>query len=128
MIFEEVGYDAQFTLFERVAHMAGSPPAVIDAADLEASPADVVNAYCLAMEIPFIPSALQWSRSVPDQLSSGDPWHADLFTTTGFERSVEVFDRELHSHPRYEEFCERSMPFYEAMKACRIAPAPLVEP
>ena len=127
MIFEEAGYDAQFALFERVAQMIGSPPAVIDAADLEENPVGVVKAYCGTMGIPFIPSAFQWGRSVPQQLSSGDPWHADLFTTIGFERSVETFDRELRNHPRYEEFCERSMPFYEAMRAGRIAASPVVD-
>jgi hypothetical protein len=120
MVFEEVGYDAQYMLFEAVAQMKGSPPAVIDAADLEADPDAVVGEYCAAMDIPFMPQALQWRRAVPDQLEAGDPWHVDLYTTKGFERGVESFDPDLREHPRYEEYCERSMPFYEAMRVHRI--------
>jgi hypothetical protein len=127
MIFEEVGYDAQFALFEKVAQMTGSSPAVIDAADLEEGLAAVVAAYCKAMGIPFIPTAMEWSRSVPDQFSADDPWHADLYNTTGFERSLETFDAELSRHPRYQEYCERSVPFYEAMRAHRIVAPPVVD-
>ncbi len=123
MVFEEVGYDAQFALFEKVSEMAGAVPAVIDAADLEGDPAGIVRAYCDAVGIEFIESALSWEPSVPSLLTDGDPWHVDLFTTTGFERSVERFDPVLRSHPRYGEFVERSMPFYQAMYEHRIGPS-----
>ena len=124
MVFEEVGYDAQFVLFDKVSQLMGTAPTVIDAADLEEDPARVINLYCEAMGIPFIASALRWDNSVPDQLTEGDQWHADLFATTGFERRVESFDPELSNHPRFSEFCERSMPFYEAMREHRIGRSP----
>ena len=120
MIFEEVGYDAQFALFEVVSQMTGAAPPVIDAADLEEDPEMIVQAYCDAMRIPFVSSALRWGSAVPSQLSEGDPWHADLFATTGFERRVETFSPDLARHPKYTEYCERSMPFYQAMREHRI--------
>ncbi|MCL1598512.1 MAG: hypothetical protein M3094_04970, partial [Actinomycetia bacterium] len=92
MVFEEVGYDAQFALFERVGELTGAPPVVIDAADLEDDPAGVVRTYCVAMGIEFIGSALSWDASVPALLTDGDPWHTDLYGTTGFEHAVESFD------------------------------------
>ncbi len=116
MVFEEVGYDAQLALFEKVAEMAGAVPVVVDAGDLEDDPPGIVRAYCDAVGIEFIESALSWEPSVPTLLTDGDPWHTDLFSTTGFQRSVESFDSKLREHPRYEEFVERSMPFYEAMR------------
>lgn len=57
MEFEEVGYDAQFALFERVAEMTGRPPVVVDAADLESDPEATVAAFCSAVAIPFVPTA-----------------------------------------------------------------------
>ncbi len=63
MIFEEVGYDAQFALFEVVSQMTGAAPPVIDAADLEEDPEMIVQAYCDAMRIPFVSSALRWGSS-----------------------------------------------------------------
>ena len=120
MVFEEVGYDAQYALFEKVSRMTDAAPPVIDAADLEEDPAGVIGSYCAAMGIPFMASALRWSTAVPSQLSEGDPWHADLFATTGFERRVESFSPELREHPRYAEYCERSIPFYAAMLHHRI--------
>ena len=120
MVFEEVGYDAQFALFQEVSRITNSVPPVIDAADLEHDPATIVEAFCAAMGIPFIRRALRWRLAVPNQFEEGDPWHADLYATTGFERAVESFDPELRAHPRYEEYWERSMPCYEAMRAHRI--------
>ncbi len=122
MVFEEVGYDAQVALFEKVTAMTGETPAVIDAADLEADPEGTVRAYCDAVGIPFVASALHWEATVPDMLTAGDPWHADLFTTTGFARNVETFDPQLRAHPRYREFVERSVPYYERLRAHRLTP------
>ncbi len=122
MVFEEVGYDAQFALFEKVRELTGSDPVVIDAADLEADPEGIVRAYCDAMDIPFIASSLRWGATVPSQLTAGDPWHVDLFGTTGFGTAVESFDAALRNHPRFDEYRERSLPFYEAMHAHRIYP------
>jgi hypothetical protein len=123
MTFEEVGYDAQFALFEKVRHATGKTPVVIDAADLERNPAGIVRAYCNAMRISFIPAALRWEAAVPPHLDDGDPWHQDLVGTTGFRRDVETFDPELRTHPRFAEYLERSLPYYEAMRAERIGPA-----
>ncbi len=124
MIFEEVGYDAQLALFETVERMTGAPPVVIDAADLEDDPAGIVRTYCGAMGIPFIEEALHWEPSVPGMLTEGDPWHEDLFGTSGFERSVETIDDGLYRHRNYAEFVERSLPFYEALRAHAVGPTP----
>jgi Sulfotransferase domain len=123
MVFEEVGYDAQLALFEKVSRMTGKTPVVIDAGDLEEDPEGIVRLYCDAMEIPFIESALHWEPSVPHLLTEGDPWHLDLFGTTGFEKTVETFDPERTDHPQHREFVERSMPFYEVMREHRIRPS-----
>jgi hypothetical protein len=120
MVFEEIGYDAQFALFEKVREMTGTDPVVIDAADLEANPEGVVRGYCSAMGIPYMASSLRWGETIPPQLSDGDPWHVDLFGTTGFETAVESFAPGLRDHPRFDEYCERSMPFYAAMRVHRI--------
>jgi hypothetical protein len=122
MVFEEVGYDAQFALFEKVNRTTGEIPVVVDAGDLEEDPGGVVRTHCDAVGIPFIEAALHWKPSVAAQLTEDDPWHQDLFTTTGFERQVETFDADLARHPRYVEFVERSVPFYEAMHEHRIGP------
>ncbi len=122
MTFEEVGYDAQFALFEKVREMTGADPAVIDAADLENDAEGTIRAYCSAMGIPFIPSALRWDATVPTYLTQDDPWHTDLFGTTGFASIVESFDPRLRSHPKFAEYLERSMPFYDAMAGHRITP------
>jgi len=123
MVFEEVGYDALLALFEKVREMTGSVPVVIDAADLEADPAGIVGAYCTAMGIPFIPSALSWDPTIPPQLADGDPWHTDLSDSSGFGRDMETFDPQLRKHPRFDEYRARSMPFYEAMHAHRLQSA-----
>jgi hypothetical protein len=122
MVFEEVGYDAQFAVFDKVREMTGETPVVIDAADLETDPDGIVQAYCDAMGIPYMASALRWKPTVPPMYSADDPWHADVFTTTGFEQNVEAVAPDVRAHPRFEEYRDRSMPFYEAMHAHLIQP------
>jgi len=120
MEFEEVGYDAQFALFETVRRATGETPVVIDAADLERDPDGVVRSYCDAVQIPFLPSSLHGTASAPAHLDDTDPWHQDLLGTTGFERNIETFDPGLRSHPRFVEYLERAMPYYESMRVHRI--------
>ena len=124
MEFEEVGDDAQFALFETVRRVSGETPVVVDAADLERDPDGIIRGYCDAVGIPFIPSALHWPPSIPAHLNHDDPWHQDLLGTTGFERNIEAFDPGLRSHPRFAEYLERSMVYYEAMREHRIGQLP----
>lgn len=124
MIFEEVGYDAQYQVFLNVADMIGRAPPLIDAYDLENNPKGIIKAYCDAVKIPFIPDSLKWEPDVPEDLKNGEKtWHRQVVESTGFHKRLERFDPELKENPRFKEFYEASLPFYEAMYKYRIQAA-----
>ena len=124
MIFEEVGYDAQYQVFLNVADMMGKPPILIDAYDLENNPVGIIKAYCNAINIPFIPESLNWEPGIPDQFKKGQKtWHVDVVKSTGFHKRVEKFDPELKENPIYKKYYEASLPFYQAMYKYRIQAA-----
>ena len=120
---EEIGYEAQYRCFERFAEVTGRTPVVIDAADLAADPAGTLRAYCRALELPFIPEALQWNAELPQAWRDVGGWHADLAGSTGIARSRSADGPGLDAAPHLRDYYEHHLPFYRKMRACRLVPA-----
>jgi hypothetical protein len=123
---DEIGYEAQHTLFERVSRLLGRPPPVIDADDLLRDPEKVVRAYCAAVNIPFVPKSLSWeppgdSRDL--EWWDGAAWHEHLRTTRGFEAPSAKARRyaNLDEDENLKKLYEASLPFYEKLRTYRIA-------
>jgi len=57
---EDTGLPRQWTLFETVRRRTGGAPLVIDAADVLADPAGVLERLCTRLEIAFDPRMLSW--------------------------------------------------------------------
>ena len=68
---DKVGFESLFEVFTEAARLTGHDPVVIDAADLVASPAAIVRAYCERVGIAFLPPALTWSPE--DRRAHGVP-------------------------------------------------------
>ena len=120
---EEIGCEAQYRCFERFAEVTGRTPVVIDAADLAADPAGTLRAYCRALELPFIPEALEWDAELPQAWRDVSGWHTDLAGSTGIVRPRSPDDTELDAEPHLRNFYEHHLPFYRKMRAHRLAPA-----
>ena len=56
----EAGFLEQRALFDLLTTLKCAPPPVIDSNDLLAAPAEIVEAFCQAVDIPFTASALSW--------------------------------------------------------------------
>ena len=121
---EEIGHEAQYCCFERIAEITGRTPVVIDAADLAADPAGTLCAYCRALELPFIPEALQWTPELPDAWRDVGGWHAELAGSTGIARPRSLSGPGLDAAPQLRDYYEHHLPFYRKMRTHRLAPAP----
>ena len=119
---EEIGCEAQYRCFERVAEVTGRTPVVIDAADLAADPAGTLRAYCRALELPFIPAALEWDAELPRAWRDVSGWHADLAGSTGITGPRPPHGPGLDAAPHLRDYYEHHLPFYRKMQAHRIAP------
>ena len=120
---EEIGYEAQYRCFERIAGVTGRTPVVIDAADLAADPVGTLRAYCRALGLPFIPEALEWNAELPEAWRDVGGWHADLAGSTGIAGPRRPDGPGLDAAPHLRDYYEHHAPFYERLRAHRLAPA-----
>ena len=121
---EEIGYEAQYRCFERIAEITGRTPVVIDAADLAENPAGTLRAYCRALDMPFMPEALQWNAELPDAWRDVGGWHADLADSTAIATPRSLRGPGLDAAPHLRDYYEHHLPFYRGMRTHRLAPAP----
>ena len=97
---KETGFAEQRELFDRLADQHGAPPPVIDSDDLLERPAELVEAWCHAVEIPFMAEALRWEPGPRDEVSwwDGGSFHENLRNSRGLEPQPRV-DVDLSEAP-----------------------------
>jgi hypothetical protein len=108
-------------LFVAVTDAGGHTPVVIDSDDLVANAAGTMAAYCAAVDLPFVPEALQWQPGGRSEWARSSRWHSDAAASSGFEAPVP--DRHgLATHPDVARFTERHAPYYQELRRYRLEP------
>ena len=82
----EVGFPEQRALFDLLTALNGTLPPVIDSDDLLENPDRMVEAFCDAVGISFIPEAMTWEPGGDPSAHSwwdGGSFHANLAQSTG---------------------------------------------
>ena len=120
---DEIGYEQQFKVFEKVMALTGKPPIVIDADDLEDDPEGTVAAYAKALGIPHLPHSLTWDAGHVKEWDTWKEWHADAARSTGIQKTMEPIDYDVLAIPRLRALHDHHLPFYQAMHAHRITAA-----
>ena len=89
---DETGFAEQRELFDRLSELHGAVPPVIDSDDLLERPAEVVAAWCDAVGIPFVASALSWEPGPRDEVSwwDGGSFHENLRNSDGLKPQPRV--------------------------------------
>ncbi|MGD2185693.1 MAG: hypothetical protein PVI71_06180 [Desulfobacterales bacterium] len=118
---DEIGYELEFKLFEKVAAVTGNTPVLIDADELEDDPEGITRAYCEAVGIPFIKESLSWDPGQVPEWDSWKEWHVDAAESSGIQRNMETFDFGLDDRPNLRDHYEYHLPFYEKLYQYRIA-------
>ncbi|HEY7143158.1 MAG TPA: sulfotransferase family protein [Streptosporangiaceae bacterium] len=114
---DEVGFAWLAEIYDAVAAAGGTPPAVIDAADLVASPEQTVRAYCRAAGIPFLPAALSWRPGMHQAWQRTSKWHETASQTTGFVRTGRRSLDAVAANPLLAGYLDYHLPHYERLKA-----------
>ncbi len=121
-VLKETAFVEQHELFDRLSAQQGKPPPVIDSDDLLEDPHGIVEAYCRAVGIPFIPEALSWEPGARDEVSwyDGGSWHGNLRMSDGLKpqprRYIDISD----APDRVKEIYETVLPHYEALHQHRL--------
>ncbi|MCP4390365.1 MAG: sulfotransferase family protein, partial [Gammaproteobacteria bacterium] len=122
----EIGFDQQRELFDRLRDKTGNPPVVIDSDDLLEDPPTMANAYCNAIGIPFIASALHWepgSRSEVLWYDSDDSiWHETLKNSKGIMPQARKPANISGLPPRLQDLYDAFLPHYRQLHQYRLRP------
>lgn len=117
---DEIGYELEFKLFEKVAEVTGQTPVLIDADELENDPAGITRAYCEAVGIAFIEESMSWEPGQVPEWDSWKEWHVDAAESSGIQKNMETFDFGLDDRPHLRDHYEYHLPFYEKLYQFRI--------
>ncbi|WP_316520098.1 sulfotransferase family protein [Kitasatospora brasiliensis] len=117
---DQIGFEAQYELFEAVAEASGKVPVVIDSADLADRTEEVVKAYCAAVGIPYLEHALHWQPEARTEWRPSERWHVEVSVSTGIHRERRDHGLDVEHHPVLGGYLEHHLPFYEKLRAHRI--------
>jgi hypothetical protein len=117
----EIGLRQLSGIYEQLLSR-GLEAVVVDADDLEEDPEGTMNAYCLALRIPFIPDALTWDSGHQAEWEIWKDWHRDAAQSTGIRKNMETFEVTIDNSGHLRGLYEDQLPFYQTMRANRISP------
>ena len=121
---KEVGFAEQRMLFDMLTEIQGSPPPVIDSDDLLEQPHIMVDRWCQAVGIEFMPEALSWEPGARDEVSwwDGGSFHANLKNSDGLKPQPRRYVEVNEAPDRVQEVYGENLPHYEHLYAHRIKP------
>ena len=124
-VLKEIAILEQRQLFDRLTDQMGAAPPVIDSDDLLEDPHGIVEAYCTAVGIEFMPAALTWEPGNRDEVSwyDGGSWHGNLRDSDGLKPQPRKYIDIEEAPDRVKEIYETVLPHYEAMHKHRLAAA-----
>jgi len=116
---EDLGYPQQAALFDAECDRRGTPPPVIDAADILANPAAALAALCHGLEIPFTAEMLSWPPGPrPTDGVWAPAWYAAVEQSTGFGTAP---PHQLTPSPH--PLADAARPFYDHLRRHKLTPS-----
>jgi len=117
----DIGFVQQHELFDRVADQLGTPPPVVDAADILAAPGPTLERLCRALGIEYRATMLEWPAGRrPSDGVWAPAWYHSVERSTGFASSGA---RPGPLPRRLQELADRAQRHYDALAAHRIRAA-----
>lgn len=119
---KEVGFVEQRSLFDMIADRDGAPPPVLDSDDLLENPHRMVETWCDAVGIPFLPDALGWEPGARAEVSwwDGGSFHANLRNSTGLTPQERRYIDIEQAPDRVKTVYQHVLPHYEHMHRHRL--------
>lgn len=116
----QIGFEAQYEIFQAVWRSTGRVPVVIDGNDLVSNPQGVVEAYSRAVSISYQEEALNWRPESREEWQPSERWHRDVSTSSGFSAKRRDHRMDVAGHPVLGGYLEHHLPFYEKLHAHRL--------
>jgi len=125
MTSEEVGYEAQWRLFEWLRRRRGIAAPVLEAEAVQRDPEGRINALWRRIGFEPCPEAFRWNaETTPQDWQQVSGWHAHAQESRGIckpesesaEERLAAFERLAADAPRLRGFLEHHRPFHERLK------------
>lgn len=122
---DEVGFAEQRALFDRLCDLHGTPPPVIDSDDLLEDPHGMIESFCNAVGIPFLPQALSWEPGARDEVSwwDGGSFHENLRNSDGLKPQPRRHAHIDDAPDRVKDVHARALPHYQHLYSHRLKAA-----
>ena len=119
---KEVGFAEQRALFDRLCEKTGRAPPVLDSDDLLEAPDAMVEVWCRAVGIPYLPEALTWEPGARDEVSwwDGGSFHENLRNSDGLKPQTRRYIDISEAPDRVKEVYEICLPHYEHLRVHRL--------
>jgi hypothetical protein len=124
MTINAIGMERLCQVQTAISDAGGNPPVVIDSDDLVTRPAATIEAYCAAVGLPFIPSALAWEPGEQPEWHRSARWHTDASSSSGFERHERRYPHTVENSEKLARYAAHHRPFYEQLYARRMNISP----
>jgi hypothetical protein len=114
----DTGLPQQVEIFRQIRRATGRVPPVVDSRDVQERPRELLQALCLACEIPFDEAMLSWEPGPRESDGKWAPfWYSEVEKTTGFQPPRE---RVTEVPPELRAVHEECVPYYEELYAARL--------
>ena len=114
----DLGFNQQVKLFEKIKDLTGSYPAVIDSKDVLLDPKLYLLKLCNYLEISFSQDMLSWPKGHRDSDGVwGSHWYKNVINSNGFMPYKESEDN-IHQHDM--QFYENSLEQYNYLSSHKI--------
>jgi hypothetical protein len=123
---EEIGIEAQWTLYQWLTEHGERPPHVIIAEQVQQDPFSVITRAWEYLGLSTIKEAFAWDAGgVPDDWQSVTGWHKDVISSHGIRPTsgeddaaiTRQFEKAVAREPRLAALLEHHWPFYEKLLA-----------
>lgn len=123
-VIKETGFAEQRELFDRLTERTGTPPPVIDSDDLLSDPHVMVEKWCQAVGIPFMPEALSWEPGARDEVSwwDGGSFHENLRNSDGLKAQAKTSIDLAQAPERVRAVVAELQPHYDHLYQHRLRP------
>lgn len=113
---DEASYEDLHAMFDLVTDRYGTTPTVIDSDDLLDDTPGMVQAYCEAVGLRFIPEALEWEEGDRTEVKwYGGGWHDSLSSSRGLKRQKAEYRATVENNEFLAEMYEQCQPHYAAL-------------
>jgi hypothetical protein len=118
---EEIGYEAQASIFRQVWDLTDKQPLVIDADDLQQDPAGIMETLFRRIGFEHLANAMHWQPGHHEQWDTWKQWHQEVAESDAIHANRTAYAKTVDNEPLLAKYYAHHLPFYQKMLSARIS-------